>query len=60
MDDSIIKFRGAIANHAIIDLHYKTKELVDKLGDYEVADLYLQAQLAILRNMRRDAGVDDD
>lgn len=52
MDKSLIRVRSILANHAMIDLHDATNALIEKFG-FDGAECYLQAQLYILRDLRK-------
>lgn len=51
MDEKIFRCRQMLANAAMFELHAETRKLIDKFG-YSGAETYLQAQLAILDDLR--------
>ncbi len=53
MHESIRRARGMFANEGMSELLIKTRELIDEYG-HVGAEIYLQAQLAMLDNLRDD------
>lgn len=56
--DIIWRARGMLANNAMEELFYATQEIIDKHG-VDGAEIYLQAQLQFVRDVRDEKAGDD-